>query len=279
MSTDLVEARVAAELVGDGGPRRTSRWDAWKWRLGSFLFIAILAALWEAMPRLGLVSKIILPPITDIAEAFRQLVTGPIFWNHFWVTLYEMLAGFVLGTAVGLALGILLGVFEPVKKLVYPLVVGFQSIPKIVLAPLLITWFGYGTESKIAMAVVVSFFPVLINTLVGLGSVPDDAVRLMRSLKASRVQIFRKLSLPWAAPIMFAGIESGLTFAVIGAIVGEFVGSAEGLGFLIAAYSFQLRIDRVYALIMILAIVGSLLYFLVDRIDRRLVFWRNEPGR
>lgn len=276
---EAMEARVVTEF--EAIPRATgpTAWSVWKWRLGSILVLVAVALLWELFPRLGLVSKIILPPITEIAAAFWQMVTGPIFWNHFWVTIYEMLAGFVLGTAVGLTLGILLGVFEPVKRLTYPLVVGFQSIPKIVLAPLLITWFGYGTELKIAMAVVVSFFPVLINTLVGLGSVPDDAVRLMRSLKASRMQIFRKLSLPWAAPIMFAGIESGLTFAVIGAIVGEFVGSSEGIGFLIAAYSFQLRIDRVYALIIILAMVGSLLYFIVDRLDRRLVFWRNDASR
>jgi NitT/TauT family transport system permease protein len=259
--------------------RRKARRDDWMWRLGSLVVILVLAALWELIPRLGLASAIILPPISDVAVSFWRLVTGPIFWPHFGVTIYEMLTGFVLGTAVGLFLGIALGVFEPVKRLTYPLVVGFQSIPKIVLAPLLITWFGYGTESKIAMAVVVSFFPVLINTLVGLASVPEDALRLMRSLQGSRMQVFRKLSLPWAAPVMFAGIESGLTFAVIGAIVGEFVGSAQGLGYLIAAYSFQLRIDTVYALIIILAMVGSLLYFIVDRIDQRLVFWRNDASR
>lgn len=280
MSGDAIDHPLpAAPVTTLPRDRRSPTWDVWKWRLGSLVVALILAAIWELLPRSGLVSKIILPPATDVAVAFVELVTGAIFWDHFWVTIYEMIAGFILGTAVGLTLGILLGVFEPVKRLTYPLVVAFQSIPKIVLAPLLITWFGYGTESKIAMAVVVSFFPVLINTLVGLGSVPDDAVRLMRSLKASRIQQFRKLSLPWAAPVIFAGIESGLTFAVIGAIVGEFVGASEGLGFLIHAYSFQLRIDRVYALIIILAAVGSFLYYIVDRLDHRLVFWRNDATR
>jgi NitT/TauT family transport system permease protein len=193
--------------------------------------------------------------------------------------MFEILLGFVLGTALGLVLGIALGVWEPLKRLTYPLIVAFQSLPKIVLAPLLITWFGYGLESKVAMAVIISFFPVLINTLVGLESVPDDAIRLMRSLKASRRQVFWKLSLPHAAPVMFAGIKTGLTFAVIGAIVGEFIGSSQGLGYLLHAYAFQLRIDRVFAVIVVLSLIGSILYFAIDYVDRRLIFWRTESVR
>jgi NitT/TauT family transport system permease protein len=274
-----VKAQDLPAVSARSSRSRSSTREVWGWRFGSVAVVLLLALVWEALPRLGFVSKILLPPVTDITVAFVELVTGKIFWEHFWVTLYEMVAGFILGTAIGLALGILLGVFEPLKRLTYPIVVAFQSVPKIVLAPLLITWFGYGTESKIAMAVIISFFPVLINTLVGLGSVPSDATRLMRSLQANRWQSFWKLSLPWAAPVIFAGVESGLTLAVVGAIVGEFVGASEGLGYLIHAYSFQLRIDRVYALIAILAAVGSVLYFIVDRIDRRLVFWRNESTR
>lgn len=274
-STSLAQQLTPSQLAER---RRLSR-EAWKWRGGSVLVVALMLLVWEALPTLGILSPIILPPFSAVAVATVELVTGQTFMKHFSVTMFEMIAGFIIGTIVGLVIGIALGVWAPVKRLTYPLIVAFQSLPKIVLAPLLITWFGYGIESKIAMAVVISFFPVLINTLVGLESVPDDALRLMRSLKASRRQVFWKLSLPHAAPVMFAGIKTGLTFAVIGAIVGEFVGSSEGLGYLLHAYSFQLRIDKVFAVIVVLSLIGSLLYFAIDWIDRRLIFWRTDTVR
>lgn len=250
--------------------------ERWKWRGISILVVLAFLALWEALPRLGLVSTIILPPVSEVWVGLVELVGGGSFFRHLQVTLIEMLLGFFIGTFVGFAIGVALGVWEPVKKSVYPLVVAFQSLPKIVLAPLLITWFGYGIESKIAMAVVIAFFPVLINTMVGLESVPDENRQLMRSLKASRAQTFRKLSLPHAAPFIMAGIKTGLTFAVIGAIVGEFVGSSEGLGYLLHAYSFQLRIDKVFAVIVVLSTVGAVLYFAIDWLENRLIFWRED---
>ena len=253
--------------------------ERWKWRAISVAVVVGFLVIWESLPRLGLISPIILPPVTDVWAGLVELVVQETFFRHLRVTVVEMLIGFVIGTFVGFAIGVALGVWESVKKSVYPLVVAFQSLPKIVLAPLLITWFGYGIESKIAMAVVIAFFPVLINTLVGLESVPDEARQLMRSLRASRQQIFRKLSLPHAAPFIMAGIKTGLTFAVIGAIVGEFVGSSEGLGYLLHAYSFQLRIDKVFAVIVILSGIGAILYFAIDWLERRLIYWRSDSSR
>jgi len=252
--------------------------ERWKWRAISIVVVLTFLAIWELLPRLGLVAPIILPPASAVWAGLLELVVQETFMGHLRVTLVEMVVGFVIGTIVGFSIGVGLGVWESVKKSVYPLVVAFQSLPKIVLAPLLITWFGYGIESKIAMAVVIAFFPVLINTMVGLETVPDEARQLMRSMRASRSQVFRKLSLPHAAPFIMAGIKTGLTFAVIGAIVGEFVGSSEGLGYLLHAYSFQLRIDKVFAVIVILSAIGAILYFAIDWLERRLVYWRNDSG-
>jgi NitT/TauT family transport system permease protein len=246
----------------------------WKYRLGSLIVAALMFGLWETLPRAGLVPEIILPPITSTLYALYTLVISPFFMGHFLVTLNEIFWGFVIGTAIGLVMGIGLGVWGPVKRLFYPFVVAFQAIPKIVLAPLLISWFGYGQASKIAMAIVISFFPVLINTMVGLESVPKDMIRLMQSLRASKQQIFRKVELPSAAPLMFAGVKTALTFALIGAIVGEFVGAKEGLGFLLYTYNFQLRIDRVFSVIIILSTIGGVLYFVVEWLDKRLIYWR-----
>jgi len=260
-----------------GRPR--FRGSAWWWRLGTLAVTAGFLAIWELLPRLGIVSDIILPPFSEVAIAFVELVTGPTFLGHFQVTMFEVLAGFAIGTAVGFVLGVTLAVSEAFKRITYPLVIAFQSVPKIVLAPLIITWFGYGIESKIAMAVVISFFPVLVNTMVGLESVPESGIRLMRSLRASRRQRFWKLSLPHAAPLIAAGVKTGLTFAVVGAIVAEFVGASQGLGFLIHQYSFQLRIDRVYAVIVVMSVIGSGLYFVLDVLDRRLIFWKSTEIR
>jgi NitT/TauT family transport system permease protein len=252
-------------------PRRN-----WGYRLGSIAIAGTFLGLWQLLPSTGVVSTIILPPLTDVVRALVELVTAGFFYNHLRVTLTEIFVGFFVGTAIGLIGGIALAVWKPVKRLTYPFVVGFQAIPKIVFAPLFIAWLGYGQSSKVAMAVVISFFPVLINTLVGLESVPQDAVKLMRSLRATPLQTFRKVSFPHALPLIFAGVKAALTFAVIGALVGEFVGASEGLGYLLDSYNFQLRVDSVFAVIVVLAVIGSALYFAVEWLDTKLIFWRED---
>lgn len=256
--------------------RREKDPERWKWRAVSVAVVIGFLAIWEMLPRLGLVSTIILPPVTAVWAGLVELVAQETFFGHVRITVVEMLLGFLIGTLIGFALGTALGVWDSVKKSVYPLIIAFQSLPKIVLAPLLITWLGYGIESKIAMAVVIAFFPVLLNTMVGLETVPEDARQLMLSLKASKGQIFRKLSLLHAAPFIMAGVKAALTYAVIGAIVGEFVGSSEGLGYLLHAYGFQLRIDKVFAVIVVLSVIGAVFYFAIDWLERRLIFWRNN---
>jgi NitT/TauT family transport system permease protein len=248
----------------------------WKYRIGTILTGFLFFALWEALPRLGLVHPIVLPPFTDTIRELVLLVQTDFFPRHFFVTLNNVFWGFVIGTTLGLTVGIMLGVWGSLRRLTYPFVVAFQAIPKIVLAPLFIAWFGFGQTSKIVMAIAIGFFPVLINTMVGIENVPNDMVRLMRSVRASRWQIFKKVELPNAAPLIFAGIKASLTFSLIGAIVGEFVGSSEGLGFLLDTYNFQLKIDRVFSVIIILSLIGAAFYFTLEWLDKRLIFWRQE---
>jgi NitT/TauT family transport system permease protein len=252
-----------------------TRLNTTAWRLATTGVVFLFLLLWEALPTFGLVSAIILPKFSDVAVSFVSLVTGPVFFKHFWITVLEILWGFGIAVTLGLALGLALGLSRTVKRLTYPLVIAFQSIPKIVLAPLLITWAGYGMESKIALAVIIAFFPVLINTIVGLDSVPVEWKRLMYSLRASRKQMFWKLELPYAAPVIFAGIKTALTFAVTGAVVAEFVGANAGMGFLIHAYAFQLMIPKTFAVILVLSLIGSLLYGAIALLDQKLIFWRN----
>lgn len=270
-------------MTQDGVSRQTANkrgtGNEWLWRMGTAAVILLFVIAWEILPRAGLVPPIILPAFSDVMAALGTLVRGDTFRTHFAITLFEMLAGFFIGVALGLLIGVPLAVFPRFRRLTYGLVIAFQSVPKILLAPLLITWFGYGVESKVALAVVIAFFPVLINSMTGIQSVPENAIRLMESLKASRLERFMKLDLPFAAPAIFAGIKTALTFAVTGAIVAEFIGAAEGLGYLLSVYAFQLRIPTVYALIVVLAVMGSLLYFLVELADRKIVFWRDSTIR
>jgi NitT/TauT family transport system permease protein len=256
--------------------RKSERRERWAYRLGSVGVLIALLGVWEALPRLGLVSEIILPRATDVGAAIIDLGSRGFLWGHMRVTLNEIMWGFLLGMLIGITMGIVLAVFQPVKRLTYPFIVAFQAIPKVVFAPLFIVWFGFGQTSKVVMAIVIAFFPVLVNTMVGLETVPQDALRLMRSLRATRMQTFWKVRILHAAPLIFAGIKTALTFAVIGVIVGEFVGAREGLGYLLDAYHFQLRIDRVFALIVMLSLIGSVLYFIVEWVDRKLIFWSED---
>ena len=261
------------------GPARSKPASGkWRYRAYSIAIAVVIVLIWELAPAFGLIHEIILPRFSDTAWALWTLVNQDFFLRHFTVTVREILIGFVLGTLIGFVLGIALAVWPVVKKVTYPFVVAFQSIPKIVFAPLFIAWFGFGETSKVVMAIVISFFPVLINTMVGLESVPQDARTLMRSLRATPLQIFWKVSLPHALPIISAGVKAALTFAVIGAIVGEFVGASVGLGFLLELYNQQLRIDRVYAVIFVLAAIGAFGYFILEWLDRKVIFWRDDDN-
>jgi NitT/TauT family transport system permease protein len=263
--------------VAQTRPTRSRR-RPWRYRLGSVGVIVAAMLIWEALPRFGIVHEIILAPFTEVMVGFWELVTADFFPEHLFTTLNEILWGFVFGVLLGLVLGIMLAVWPVMKQLTYPLIVSFQAVPKVVFAPLFIVWFGYGQMSKIVLAIVIAFFPVLVNTMVGLENVPQDAIRLMRSLRATKLQIFRKVQILHAAPLIFAGIKTALTFAVIGAIVAEFLGASAGLGYLLTVYHFALRIDRVFAVIIMLSIIGAGLYFLIDWVDRKVIYWREEDA-
>jgi NitT/TauT family transport system permease protein len=236
--------------------------------------LVVLLCIWEALPRLGLVNEILLPRFSKVAVAFVELVSQPFFPKHLFTTFSEIMIGFACGVTLGLTLGIALAISKVARAVTYPFVVAFQATPKVVFAPLFVAWFGFGMTSKVVMAIVISFFPVLINTLAGLESVPENAKMLMRSIRASRLQTFWRVSLPHALPIIFAGIKAAFVFAVIGAIVGEFIGASQGLGYLLNLYNFQLRIDRVFAVIVVLASIGAGGFFLLEWLDRKLIFWR-----
>jgi NitT/TauT family transport system permease protein len=242
----------------------------------SSLSFVLLVGIWEAICRMGWVSPLVLPAPSRIWDGLVILFTASWFPQHIWYTTAETVIGFFIGGFVAIILGIVMVNLPLFKEVIYPYVVAFQVMPKVVLAPLIITWFGFGIESKIVMAIAISFFPVVINTVVGLESVEENAVLLMRSLVASRSQVFWKLAWPTALPSIFAGLKTSLTLALIGALVAEFVTAKEGLGTLITTFSFELKVYLVFAVIIVVSVLGLVMYGLMEYLERRIVFWRRS---
>lgn len=263
-------------------PRPTSSPGWWRTsagqRMASVLLGLFLLAAWDLSVRTGMVDKIILPHPQDVTVSLIEQVQTSSFWNHFRVTTIETLASFVIGSAVGFALGAMLGSSGWLRAVTFPYVVAFQGLPKVVLAPVFITALGFGMGSKIAMGVVLAFFPVLLNTMVGILSVDRDQARVMQLYRANAWQRFTKLTLPSAAPMISAGFKASLTFSLIGAIVGEFVGASEGLGYLLNSYAYRLQVPEVWAVMVVLAVMGVVLYALIELVDRKLIFWTREGG-
>jgi NitT/TauT family transport system permease protein len=173
----------------------------------------------------------------------------------------------------GIASRIAVALSRRVEYFLYPFIVMFQAMPKVALAPLIIVWFGLGITSKVVSAALVAFFPLMVNTIVGLRSADEDRINLMRSLAASRWQIFWMLQLPNAMPYIFAGLEIAMIFALIGAIVGEFVGAQSGLGMLIQSMNFTMDVAGQFSILLILSVLGLLLNSIVSGVRRRVLFW------
>ena len=236
---------------------------------------AVLLA-WQLASMGGLTNPIMVPSPVAIGIAFAELVTRGYFWRATWITLQETLYGFAIGVTLGLAIGALTGTFKTFRTAIYPFVIAFQNTPRVALAPIFLTWFGFGMSSKVVMAAVICFFPVVINTVAGMASVDENAKTLFRSLGASRAQTFFRLTLPGASAVAFAGIKTALTLALLGAIVAEFVGASEGLGVLIKELNFQLEVAKSFAVVIFLAVIGLVLYGLIELLERRLITWSRD---
>jgi NitT/TauT family transport system permease protein len=244
--------------------------------LPALITFVVIVAVAEAVGRLGLVSTLVFPPPSSIAIAFGDLFTSGIVWEHLGVTLGETLLGFLLGAGGGFLLGMLASFSSLFRQIVSPYVVVLQVTPRVAIAPIFLTWFGFGMTSKVILAATICFFPVFINTVTGLLNVDPQARELFRSLRADRLQEFRHLTLPSALPVIFAGVKTATTLALIGAIVAEFVGASAGLGLLIDRFNFRLATDAAFAVILLLAIIGLLFYGIFELLDRKVAFWQRE---
>jgi len=236
----------------------------------------VFVALWEWVVRRFDVPAFIAPPPSAVLASLAGGVRNRLYLEHFGVTLYETLLGFLIASVAGIALGAVIAQFRLVEQTVYPYLVALQTLPKIAIAPLIIVWFGFGISSKVIIAAMVGFFPVLVNVIVGLKTVDQGKLDLMGSLDATRWQTFRLVKFPNALPFVFAGLDIAIVFSVLGAIVGEFVGAQRGLGTLILQFNYNLDTAGVFAVMILLAVLGVALHVLMQVIQRRVIFWA-EP--
>ncbi len=241
------------------------------------LSIPIFLLIWQMVVTLGDFPAFIMPSPALVWSRFVMVSFNGSLLRHFLVTLGEVLAGLILGAVSSTMLGYLLAKSKKVERLLSPYIVASQSVPVVAIAPLLVIWFGPGLFSKVLICALVVFFPVLVNTIVGLRSVSDDLRDLMRSLQATRWQTFKFLEIPAALPVFLGGLRVGATLSVIGAVVGEFVGADRGLGFMINRARGQYDTALVFVAVLTLITMAIALYGAVALAEARWLSWRERP--
>jgi putative hydroxymethylpyrimidine transport system permease protein len=230
-----------------------------------------LAARWELAADALSIEPFLIPAPSDIAEALwadRDLLA-----EDGWVTLQEVVLGFGLALAAGLAFAAALHLFESLRRAFYPVLVASQTVPIIVIAPILVVWFGFGITPKLVIIALICFFPITVNTLDGLRSVDPDLIKLMRTLDAGRLRIFTGAEAPSALPYAFSGAKVAVAVAVIGAVFGEWAGSSSGLGHLMLQASAQLETARLFAAVVVLSVFAVSLFALLSLLERRIAWW------
>ncbi|HEY5816097.1 MAG TPA: ABC transporter permease [Solirubrobacterales bacterium] len=248
-----------------------------RWAL-PLLVLAGLIGLWQVAASTGTLADvlnlepILVPSPAEIASSLWE--DRSLLAEDAWVTLREILLGFLIGLAAGLGFAVLLRLSPTLRRAFYPLLVASQAVPILVLAPILVVWFGFGIGPKLVIVALICFFPIAVATADGLRSVDPDAIKMMRSIDASRLQLLWRLEAPNALPFVFSGARIAVTFAPIAAIFGEWAGAESGLGVLIREDSAHLETARLFAATVVLAAIALALYGLLALAERRVVTWR-----
>ncbi len=263
-------------IEGTGAParRRPRRLPA---RAPTVVVLAALLAGWEAGVRLGGVPAYLLPPPSTIAA--RIVRDFHLILPHAWVTFSEVCFGFALSIAVSIPLAAVLSRFPWLERALHPLLVASQTIPKVAIAPLLVVWFGFGPAPKILVAFLIGFFPIVVDSLIGFRSLPKEVLWLSRSMGASAWKTFVKIQIPAALPNIFAGVKVASTLAVVGAVVGEFVGADRGLGYQLIVANGLLDVQLSFAVLVVLSAMGMLVFAAVGLVERLVLPWHISQRR
>jgi NitT/TauT family transport system permease protein len=274
-----VNARLATRTAPPRRRRRKARNAA---KSALYLVAALVGgiAIWQILIKVYDPPQYIIPAPLTVWHALTALVWSPFstpggLWEQLGATLDATLIGFAIGCGGGVVLGIAAGEFETVQRLIYPYLVAIQSLPKVALVPLLATWFGFGLTAKVSLVVLFVFFPALVNTLQGVVMADQDRVDLVRSLSGGRWQQLRRVRVFSAMPFIFTGLELGITYAFLGAVLAEMTGAQSGVGVMISQFQNNSDTQATFATLIVLAVVGFLLNGIVRFVHRRVVFWES----
>ena len=237
--------------------------------------VLILGAWALATGPAGLPSYLLPGPWPVALSLWNGLIGTGSFWPHIGFTLTSTLLGYVGGSIAAIIVGVAAAESRLFERFVYPYVVAVQAAPKVALAPLILVWFGFGLASKVVLVALICFFPLLVNTISGIRGTDPELIEMARSFSRSRGFVFLHVKLPAAAPAIFAGLQIGIVLALIGAVVGEFVASDRGVGYLIGSATVNMSVTTMFAGVIVLAAFGMAGSALVQRIQRRVVFWDN----
>jgi NitT/TauT family transport system permease protein len=253
-----------------GGLRRLVARAPWA---APLVTLALLVAVWEAVVSVSDIPAFLLPAPSSVASSLVD--NWSLLMGHAGVTLVETLIGFALSAVVGVALAVVMVMWPTAGAAIFPIIVASQVIPKVAIAPLMVVWIGTGMTTSALIAFVMAFFPVVVNTTLGMKSVQSASIDLMRSMGSSKWQVFRYLRFPNALPHIMTGLQLAIAFAIVGAIVGEFVGSDSGLGYLLIVTQGNLRTDLLFADLVVLTAIGLLLYYGVELVGKFLLRHRH----
>ncbi|AGZ39239.1 ABC transporter permease [Actinoplanes friuliensis] len=265
--TDLATAPAPAAGTTTG-PVRGRGLSAVVWPIFG---LAVAIGVWWACTEIFAINTVVLPSPPEVIDGFRRY--AEYLLTETWHTTYATVLGFLLSVLVGVLIGTAIAAWRPFERMFSPLLVAFNAVPKVALAPLMLIWFGYGQTPVLAMAFMVCFFPIVLSTATGLTSTPSDLAELARSMDASRLQTFARVRLPAALPQIFVGLKVAMPLAVIGVVVGEMQYGESGLGTIIVQTSGQGDTATAFAAIMLLALISIVLYYLLVVIERLLLPW------
>jgi NitT/TauT family transport system permease protein len=251
------------------------RWAAWQRLAYPLIGAALVVSLWWAVCTIWKMPAAVLPTPMDVVRAIGS--HWPALLSEGWITFKATMYGFALALILGIPIAVVVSLFRWAHDMFYPLLVALQSVPKVALAPILLVWLGTGIESKLAIAWLVAFFPIIVDTAAGLQSTPKELLELSRSLRSTRWQTFRMVQFPAALPFVVTGAKVAVTLSVIGAVIGEFIGASEGLGFLLLSATSQINTPLAFAALFGLSLLGVVAYLLVVAAERALAPWLPPP--
>ena len=280
MSTDITPPQTSSSPSPSSQGEATTPQSGRRHLIPNPVYSVVLAAaalvLAEVAATNEWVSRLILPAPTAVVEALVNGFTTGLYWEHLLSTVRSTLGGFFLAAVLAISIAGLLASIERLEKIFMPFIVAFQTVPTIAIAPLIILWLGFGDTSKVVIVTVICFFPILINALQGLKLRNRDHLELMQSLGASRLQLFRYIRVPSSLPYIFAGLHVAIIFSLIGAVVAEFVGSRAGLGYILIQAQGRFNVPGVFAILLLLMVIGVTFHRTMLLIERRVAFWAKD---